>query len=167
MATRGMIVFTNEDFGRYANAKNTTKLLKCISESDSSKWIFNMFDSDKLLDKLMKLIEKDSFKYYWQYGDTVDIMNISFVLLTNLLSEDNEKNGFNLDLYLHRNFITDNYYVDSEYIYWFDWFNKELKKYECSWTDLESINDWDIESLKLVECVDIPVEKIDLLNRCC
>ncbi len=160
MATRGCLLITNGDI-KYPNAKRSETLLKRIMESDDHQVIFNMWDSGDLLFNYLKdIVETKSFKYYWQYGD---VNSISTNLLVQLINEYNRKpNKYdNIGLNHYRVHFSDDYYVDSEYMYWFDWHNKELKQYKCHWT-FEP--DWDIKSLELMDTVKLDIENIPLYN---
>lgn len=163
MATRSTIIISNCNVNKnIANAKKTTKLLKCLGEKDDVGYIFKMYNSGNF-EEIKEIVNDINFKYYWQYGNVQDLTSIFFVLLTH---NQNAKpiDGYNKELthYLHRCFITDNYFIDSEYIFWIDWYGKKLRIYETRWTDVLGGEDWDIKSLKLLECVDIPTEQIEL-----
>lgn len=157
MATRGTILITNKEF-RYSEAKTSKTLLKTISDDEDTKFIYNHYDSNTLIDDLKEIIGTNAFKHYSYYNDLFQIQTqLTVALITKFNNETESKynNLGNLNHYgVH---ITDNYYIDSEYIYWFDMANKELKMYETVWTFEPS---WDIECLKLKQVVDLPREYV-------
>ena len=162
MATRVTIIVTDSKID-YANAKNSKTLLGRITNSSNRvRYIFNMYDSGDLLFEHLKEITSDkAFKYYWQYGNTEVIATN---VLIQLIGQYNKKidKWNNIGKYNHHGVhMADNYYVDSEYIYWFDWYNKELKQYETHWDFGDEINRyWEIDKLTLLETIPLEVEKI-------
>ena len=165
MATRGTILITNKPF-RFAEAKKTKTLLKSIADDNETKFIYNHYDSgDTLTETLKEIISTKSFKHYWQFSDLETIQTNILVWLINKYNEEKSKYD-NLEINHDGVHITDNYYVDSEYIYWFDVYNRKLRKYETHWNIMNgaSAMEWDIDCLKLMETIDIPVEKVSCYN---
>lgn len=161
MATRGTILVTDTKID-YAHAKNSKTLLNKIASSKRCQFIFNMHNSgDMLLNHLQEIANDKAFKYYWQYGNTEVIATN---ILVQLISRYNKKidKWNNIGKYNHHGVqLTDDYFVDSEYIYWFDWYNKELKQYETHWSFGDEYNRvWTIDKLTLLKTIPLEIEKI-------
>lgn len=166
MATRSTIIISNTDIPKnIREAKKTKTLLKCLGKKSEYEvgYIFKMYDSYDF-DFIKDIANNQNFQYYWQYGDIQSLISIFMVLLTLKSNEKmtkEVKDEMNIDMYLHRNHISNGYYVDSEYIFWFDNRNKKLNIYKTVWTDIDK-DYWDIESLILLESIDLPLKNIEL-----